>query len=502
MITVPPDDLYNRELLERVHPSDWINPNPAERYDLVVIGGGTAGLVSAAGAAGLGARVALIEQHLLGGDCLNYGCVPSKALLAAARVAATVRRAPEYGVHIPDGVRVDFPAVMERMRRLRAGIGRHDSAERFRGLGVDVFLGSATFVDGGEAVQAGGARLRYRKAILCTGARAAIPPIPGLAEAGPLTNETLFSLTELPSRLAVIGGGPIGCEMAQAFARFGSAVTLFEQGLRLLPRDDPDAATIVADALRRDGVNLRLECVVREVRRGPAGVTVSFASGGQDGAAEFDRLLVAVGRAPNVAGLNLEGAGVACDRSGVRVDDYLRTTNRRVYAAGDVCSPAKFTHAADFLARVALQNSLFRGRARASRLLIPWCTYTSPEVAQVGLTPAQAAADGTPLQTFTHALTDLDRAVVDGEAEGLVKLHVLRGSDRLVGATIVGPHAGELIGEVAVAMQNGVGLKRIAATIHPYPTQAEAIRRLGDQYNRTRLTPWVRRLLRFLIRLS
>lgn len=496
------EDRYDRELVGLVAPPEWINPTPAERYDLVVIGAGTAGLVTAAGAAAVGAKVALVEKHRLGGDCLNAGCVPSKALLSAARTAVLVRRAEEYGVHVPEGVRVDFARVMERMRRLRAQIARHDSVERFRRLGVDVYLGRASFTPGGEAVCVDEARLRFRKAVLCTGARPAVPPIPGLDQAGFLTSETLFSLTELPRRLAVIGGGPIGCEMAQAFARFGSQVTLYELGPRLLPRDLEEAAERVAAALRRDGVDILTGAAVREVRKGAAGRTIVAAVGDRTDERPCDEILVAVGRTPNVEDLHLEAAGVAVDHGGVRVDDFLRTTHRRIYAAGDVCFPARFTHAADSLARIVIRNALFFGRARASRLLIPWCTYTSPELAHVGWRPDEAQQRGLRVQTLRQELREVDRAVLDGEEEGFVELYLRAGSDRILGATIVAARAGELIGEVAVALQNGVGLKGIGATIHPYPTQAEALRKLGDQYQRTRLTPWVRRLLRGVLRFN
>jgi pyruvate/2-oxoglutarate dehydrogenase complex dihydrolipoamide dehydrogenase (E3) component len=501
-LTLTPDDEHNRRLVSRVHPGDWGNPQPADRYDLVVIGAGTAGLVTAAGAAGVGAKVALVERHLLGGDCLNYGCVPSKALIHAARAAAAVREATKLGIDSPAAGSVDFSAVMERMRRLRGDIARHDSAERFQQLGVDVFLGDGEFIDAGTSVRVGEARLRFRKAVICTGARAAAPAIPGLDAAGYLTNESLFSLTVLPRRMAVIGGGPIGCEMSQAFARFGSQVTLLETGSRILRRDDPEAAARVSMAIAADGVRIRLNAAVSGVERTADGKRLKVTTDGREEALIVDDILVAVGRAPNVEGLNLESAGVEWDRSGVRVDDRLRTTNRRIFAAGDVCFPAKFTHAADYLARTVVRNALFFGRGRASRLLIPWCTYTSPELAHVGMTAEEASARGLAIDTFTQELADVDRAVLDDETEGFVRVHVRRGTDAIVGATIVAAHAGELISELTLAMQHGVGLRRIGATIHPYPTQADAIRKLGDQYNRTRLTPFTRWLLRTVLRFA
>lgn len=497
-----PDDSFNRELADRVHPTNWINPTPAGRYDLVVIGAGTAGLVTAAGAAGLGARVALVERHLMGGDCLNYGCVPSKALLRAARAAADMRAASGLGVTMHGESHVDFAQVMERMRRLRSGLSVHDSAERFRSLGVDVFFGQARFVESGQAIEVGGQQLRFKKAALCTGARAALPEISGINQSAVLTNETLFSLAEFPRRLAVIGGGPIGCEMAQCFARLGSQVTLYEPSDRVLNKDDSDAARIVMEAFRREGVSIRTNTRVESLRRSDSVTSVVSRGGTEEHHDPFDAVLVATGRAPNVEGLDLEAAGIAYDKHGVTVDDRLRTTNPRVYAAGDICSRFKFTHAADFQARIVIQNALFWGRAKASQLIIPWCTYTSPEVAHVGLLPSDAEQQGIAIDTFTQPLSGVDRAILDSETGGFVKVHVRRGTDRIVGATIVAAHAGEMISEVTLAMRNGIGLKGLASTIHPYPTQADALRKIGDQYNKTRLTPFAQRLLKFLISLG
>lgn len=488
-----PWDEHNQRLRSQVHPADWVNPQPVSRYNLVVIGGGTAGLVTAAGAAGLGAKVALIEKHLLGGDCLNVGCVPSKALIRAARAAAGVREASKFGVRLEGEVRVDFGAVMERMRRLRAEISPHDSAARFRELGVDVFLGSGRFT-GSDTVEVGGQRLRFAKAVIATGARAAAPSIPGLAEVPYLTNETLFSLTELPQRLGIIGAGPIGCEMAQSFARFGSEVFLMESAAGILPREDREAAQIVQTALVRDGVRVLCDGRHLKLSRVQEGVRLQLESAGRGQDLTVDRLLVAVGRAPNVEGLGLETVGVSYDKRGVLVNDRLQTTHPRIYACGDIGSAYQFTHAADFMARVVIQNALFHGRAKASALQIPWCTYTSPEIAHVGLYEKDARERGMELDTFTQALNRVDRAILDEETEGFVKVHVRRGTDRILGATVVAAHAGDLISELALAMKGGLGLKTVGATIHPYPTQAEAIRRTGDLYGRTRLTPLVKNL--------
>ncbi len=489
-----PLDEHNRELQRNTHPPDWVNPTPDGRYNLVVVGAGTAGLVTAAGAAGLGAKVALVERHLMGGDCLNVGCVPSKALIRAGRAAADARAATRFGVRGVDAVSVDFAAAMERMRRLRAEISPHDSAARFRDLGVDVYLGSGAFV-GPDALQVGGQELRFKKAVIATGARASAPPIAGLAEAGYLTNETVFSLTELPRRLAVIGAGPIGCEFAQAFARFGSEVTLLEAMRQILGREDRDAAAVVERSLRSDGVRINCCAKVEHVRRDGAEVVLTLVPvGGAPEELRVDAVLVGVGRAPNVEGLGLEAAGVRYDENGVEVDDRLRTTNPRVFAAGDISSRFKFTHAADAMARIAVRNALFLGRAKASALTMPWCTYTDPEVAHVGLYEAEAAERGIEITTFTQELSEVDRAILDGEDEGFVRVHVRKGTDRIVGATVVARHGGDLISEITLAMAGGLGLKDIARTIHPYPTQAEAIKKLGDAYSRTRLTPLVKGL--------
>jgi pyruvate/2-oxoglutarate dehydrogenase complex dihydrolipoamide dehydrogenase (E3) component len=495
-LDLSPADEHNRRLVDSVHPAAWRNPTPPRRYNLVAIGGGTAGLVAAAGAAGMGARVALVERHLLGGDCLNVGCVPSKTILRAARAAVDVRDASRFGVRTAADPAIDFTHVMERVRRVRADIAPHDSAARFtEHYGVDVYLGDARFT-GRDVVEVGGSRLRFAKAVIATGARARIPPIPGLAESGYLTNATVFNLTELPPRLAVIGGGPIGCELAQAFARLGSAVTLVEMADQLLPREDHKAAELLCNALRRDGVTIRLGSALAGVeRRGSAKVlAIGTPSGLQT--VVVDQLLIAVGRTPNVEGLDLDAAGVAVDRDGVRVDDSLRTTNRRIYASGDVCLAAKFTHTADAASRAVLQNALFPGpRKRVSRMVVPWCTYTDPEIAHVGLTEQDAHEGGLDVDTITIPMSDVDRAIAEGEEEGFITIRLERGKDRILGADIVSRHAGELISELTTAMVGGIGLGSFGGIIHPYPTRAEAIRKAADAFNRTRLTPRTQKLL-------
>ncbi len=491
-VATVPGDAHDTRLIAHTHPPDWANPVPAKKYNLVVIGGGTAGLVTAAGAAGLGAKVALVEREMLGGDCLNVGCVPSKSLLRSARAAAQIRDAGKFGVQVPDGWRVDFPAVMERMRRIRADLSPHDSASRFRELGIDVFLGAGKFT-GSDTVEVGGKALRFRRAVIATGARAFRPATPGLAEAGFLTNESVFALTDLPKRLAVIGAGPIGCELTQAFARFGSRVTILGNHPQVLPKEDREAADRVEKALRRDGIVLTLGCEVTRVEVRGADKVLHLACGGVAQELAVDEILVGAGRVPNVDGLNLEGVGVEFDhRTGITVDDRLRTTNSRIYAAGDICSKYKFTHAADAMARIVIQNVLFKGRAKASALTVPWCTYTDPEIAHVGLYEHEAKERGIAYRVFTQELNRVDRAVLDGEDEGFVKVLVHPKNDAILGATIVAAHAGDLISEITLAMVGKVGLSTLARTIYPYPTQAEAIKKVGDAYNRTRLTPTVK----------
>jgi pyruvate/2-oxoglutarate dehydrogenase complex dihydrolipoamide dehydrogenase (E3) component len=495
------DDPHDQALLAQVRPAAWKNPLPASRYDLVVVGAGTAGLVSALGAAGLGARVAMVERAFLGGDCLNHGCVPSKGVIRAARAVYDAREAGEFGVAAGPGgpPQIDFAAAMARMRRLRAGIAHNDSAARAASLGVDVFLGAGRFM-GPAALEVAGATLRFKRAVIASGARAAAPPIPGLEEAGYRTNETIFTLTSLPRRLAVIGAGPIGCELAQAFRRFGAEVTIVADGQRVLPREDPDASAVLQRQLEKEGVRLALGGKLLRVERRGADRVLIVERGGLTEEVACDELLVAIGRAPNVEGLGLEAAGVAFDRAGVQVDARLRTTNRRIYAAGDVCSAFKFTHAADAMARMVLRNAFFFGRGRADSLVIPWATYTDPEVAHVGMSSALAAAKGAAVRTLTVPFAEVDRAILDGEPEGFARIHVDAKSGRLLGATAVARHAGEMIGEPTLALGQRLSAAALSATIHPYPTQAEAWRKLGDAWQRTRLTPRAKGLLAWIIR--
>jgi len=485
-------DADDQRLLAQVHPRDWANPNAQPRYHLVVVGAGTGGLVTAAAAAGLGARVALVERDLMGGDCLNVGCVPSKAVIRSARAWRESRDgAVRFGAPtaIGDG---DFGAVMARMRRLRADLSPIDGAARFRDLGIDVFLGEGRFV-GPDAVEVDGQRLVFRRAVIATGARATVPLIPGLLSAPFFTNESIFTLTSRPTHLIVMGAGPIGCELAQAFARLGTRVTLLNRDVQLLPRDEADAAAIVEHAMIRDGVTIRHGTAVQRVEHNDGATHIYTATAGIDDVLTCDALLVAVGRTPNVNRLGLEQAGVAYDgRHGVTVDDRLCSSNRRIYAVGDVCSSQQFTHAADFQARLVVQNALFFGRGKVSALVTPRVTYTSPELASVGMSERDATTNGIAVDVVTVPLHDVDRARLDDETEGYCRMVLARGTDRIVGVTLVAEHAGENIGEVALAMTAKLGLSAIGRTMHPYPTQGEVLRKAADSWRRRKLTPTVK----------
>ncbi len=507
-VTVPPMDEYNQTLVSYVHPPDWVNPRPTEHYDLVVIGAGTAGLVVAAGAAGLGLglKVALIEKYLMGGDCLNIGCVPSKCIIRSSRIVGEIREASVFGIHVPEHIEVDFPAVMERMRRLRAGISHHDSAQRFQNIGVDVFLGNGHF-SSNNTVKVGDQTLRFKKAVIATGARAMRPQIEGIEKAGYLTNETVFSLTQRPQRLAVIGGGPIGCELAQAFRRLGCEVVLFHRGSHILNKEDGDAAEILQNVLIQEGIRLVLGCQMKHVVKTSEGKTLYFSCNGIDESITVDEILAGAGRVPNVEGLNLEAVGVEYDqRKGVKVNDYLQTTNPKIYAAGDICMNWKFTHAADAAARIVIKNTLFSpfgwGRSKLSSLVIPWTTYTDPEIAHVGMYEHEAQEKGIDVNTIKIPFSSVDRAIADGEEEGFVKIYHKKGSDQILGATIVARHAGEMISEVTMAIVGKLGLNTLSNVIHPYPTQAEGIKKAADAYRRTLLTAKTKRLLGLLAKLS
>jgi pyruvate/2-oxoglutarate dehydrogenase complex dihydrolipoamide dehydrogenase (E3) component len=477
-----PQDAYQRERMENARPAPWRNPKPAGRYHLVVIGGGPAGLVAARVAASMGAKVALVERALLGGGCLNVGCIPSKAIIRTARLYTEMRNAEHYGAQVPADIRVDFPAVMQRMRRITARVSRFDSAQRLSAAGVDVFLGEAHFT-ASDALTVDGIKLRFRKALVATGARPDTPSIPGLVEAGYLTNENVFDLTELPRRLLVIGGGPLGCELAQAFCRFGARTSIAQSLPLFLPKEERDAAQLLSDSFARDGIDVRLNTEAVKVRMEGDRKVVDLISDGYQSTVTVDAILTGTGRLPNVERLNVDAAGIDCDATtGIRIDDFLRTSNPRVYAAGDACLEHKFTHTADASARIAVHNALALGHRRLSALTIPWCTYTDPEIAHVGLYVREARDRDIPVRTFTIPMHEVHRAIADGEETGFVKIHLKERSDRILGATIVARHAGEMINEITLAIVARIGFKTLARVIHAYPTQAEGIKKAADAY--------------------
>jgi pyruvate/2-oxoglutarate dehydrogenase complex dihydrolipoamide dehydrogenase (E3) component len=505
-MTLSPIDAYNQQLLDRVHPQGWSNPQPAAIYDLVVIGAGTAGLVVAAGAAGLdlGLKIALVERNLMGGDCLNFGCVPSKTIIRSSRIVGELWRGQELGI-TAGSVEVDFGVVMERLRRIRSQISDNDSADRFTNLGVDVFFGDGQFTDQ-DTITVGSQQIKFKKAVIATGARAAMPAITGLAAAGYLTNETVFNLVERPRRLGIIGGGPIGCELAQTFQRLGCEVALFHTHSQILTNQDPDAATILEQVLTTEGVQLMLDCQVEQVAIDQSGKVITYSQAGQSATIAVDHILVGAGRTPNIEGLNLKAIGVDFDAQGVKVNDYLQTTNPRIYAAGDVCLKWRFTHAADAAARIVIKNTLFApfglGRSKLSSLVMPAVTYTDPEIAHVGLAEHDAHQQKIPVDTIKIPLANVDRAITDGQTNGFVKIIHARGSDKILGATIVASHAGELISEVTTAMVNRIGLSKLSSVIHPYPTQSDGIKKAADAYRRNLLTPTTKKILGLLTKFA
>jgi pyruvate/2-oxoglutarate dehydrogenase complex dihydrolipoamide dehydrogenase (E3) component len=477
------------ELLANVRPPDWRNPQPSGIYDLIILGAGPAGLLAARGAATLGRKVALIERNLLGGNCLNAGCVPSKALIRTSRLYARMREAQELGVSEADGLRADAVAAMQRIRRLQARLSRSDSACRLRERGVDLYFGTGAFVSPSQVRVDGGALLTFKKALVATGARPAKPQIAGLEEAGYWTNETIFNLDTTPARLLVIGGGPLGCELAQAFCRLGSQVTIAQDDPMFLPGEERDAAQILAESMANDGVHTYLNTTVVAVRTQGKEKIIDLMNEGNKMTVRADEILSGIGRVPNVSGMGLEAAEVEYDlASGIRVNDFLQTTNPRIYAAGDVCLEHKFAHMADATARMVLHNALLRGRRRLSALTVPWCTYTDPEIAHVGLYVREARQQSIPVETFTILMHDVDRAVTDGDESGFLKIHLRDGTDKILGATIVARRAGEMINELSLAISAGIGLRKLGQVVHAYPTQSLAVKMAADAYHRLRLS--------------
>jgi pyruvate/2-oxoglutarate dehydrogenase complex dihydrolipoamide dehydrogenase (E3) component len=463
-----------------------------EEYDLVAIGGGTAGLVSAVGGRYIGARTAILEREALGGDCLWTGCVPSKALLASARLAHAMRHAEALGLR-STAPRHAFREVMERMRSAREVVSHHDDPERFRGLGVDVHFGSARFVDPGIVEVEGVGHIRSKRFVLATGAGPAVPPVPGLSECGYLTYLTAFDQDTLPERIVLLGAGPVGLEFAQVYARLGASVTVVEMDDRILPREDPDVSQALRDMLAEEGVRFALGSRAVEVSASETGKVVVTDDGARH---EGDEIFVATGRRPATEGLELARAGVETDGAAVRVDRALATTATGVWAAGDVTGGLQFTHVADYMAKTVVRNALLPLSTSVDYSTVPWVTYTDPEVAHVGLGQEEAEARGA--TTYRYELSDLDRAIVDGSASGFVKISADR-KGRILGSTILAHGAGELLMPVVLAMKHGLTLGDVANTIFPYPTMAEGVLRTAQAYRRAQLEGRGGRLLKKVV---
>jgi pyruvate/2-oxoglutarate dehydrogenase complex dihydrolipoamide dehydrogenase (E3) component len=470
-------------LMRRVRPQEWSNPRPRDIYDLVVVGAGPAGIEAAQHARRLGLSVALVERNQLGGNSLNAGSIPSKTLIHSARLCAQIRDAAEFAVSSPEQLKLDFAALKARMMRVRARIAEYHAVDRLQHEGVEVFFGDAKF-SGPAALALGTTPLQFKKAIIATGARAHPPNFPGLDEIGYRTSSNIFDMPELPQRLVVIGGGPLGCELAQAFCRLGSRVTIIQNDPKFLPREERDAAELLSESMARDGVDIMLNTTVVGAHAENGTKFVDGANYDKKVSVAADEILLSIGRIPNVENLGLEIAGVDCDDKGVKVDDFLRTTNHNIYAAGDVCMSHKFTNVAWVSARIAVRNIFENSEVRHSEMMIPWCTYCEPEIAHVGMQVWDAREKSIPVKTYTVMMQDVDRAITGGQDDGFVKLHVQEGTDKILGATIVASRASELINEVSVVMSSGIGMSDLARVIHTYPAQSEAIRLAALAYEK------------------
>ena len=460
-----------------IFPDDYKNPEPKEKYHLVVIGAGPAGLVTAIGAAGLGAKVALIEAKAMGGDCLNVGCVPSKALLAASKKVKTGALSSEKA--------------FDWVHQVRAEISDVDSVERFSGAGIDVFLGHGHFVDA-HTVEVNGAQLKAKAFVISTGSEPFVPPIKGIESVTVHTNETIFDLEKRPDSIGILGGGPIGCELAQAFADLGSEVHLFEMADQVLIREHPEAAKLVSDSLVNRGVHLQLGAAVSELTATDGKIIVKT----ERTETVVETVLAAVGRQSNFHNLSLDKAGVVTDKRSITVDKHYRTSQKHIFAIGDVSSPYQFTNFADAQARAVIQNALFPGNASANTDLLPWCTYTSPEIARIGLSPIDAENKGIEFDTYRYDWKNSDRAISEDDTVGFVEVITKKGSDKIIGATIVGSDAGDQIAPLSVMISTNTGLKDLSSSLFCYPSRSEYLKRLSDAYNKTRLTPTSAKLLK------
>ena len=481
-------------------------------YNVIAVGAGTAGLITTSAITGLGGRAALIEKNKMGGDCLNFGCVPSKALISSARVVETIRKAEKWGLESQEPV-FEFTRIFESMRGRRAKIEPNDSVERYEGLGVDVFQGAARFISPLE-VEVNGQVLRSRNIVIAAGSRAGVPPIKGIEDVPYHTNETVFDeLEKKPETLIVIGGGPIGVELGQVMCRLGVSVQLVEVLPQILIREDPEVSQFMRDLLTEEGMTFRTGMLPQQVSRNGAKIIMDLVPFDQrdnpEASAErieADALLIAAGRVPNVEKLNLEAAGVDFNKKGIIVNESLQTSQSHIYASGDIVGPYQFTHMADYQTRIVVQN-IVKGtfplplpKAKVDYSVIPWATFTSPEVARVGLNEMEAKEQNVAYDVFTQEMDDVDRAILETQDEGFTKVLTRKGSDEILGVTIVAEHGGDLLHEFVLAMKHGIGLGKIAKTIHAYPTFAEAARKLGDQFNRTRLTARTKSIFTWLFR--
>ncbi|HEY1615550.1 MAG TPA: mercuric reductase [Rhizomicrobium sp.] len=473
-----------KTFLRRVRPDDWKNPVPRSAYDLAIIGAGPAGLAAAESAARLGFSVALIERNRMGGNSLNAGSIPSKAIIRTAHVYGMLRDADEFGAPMPSEPAIDFSKMIARMRRIRTRISEYHSVRELTEFGVDVFFGAARFANA-DMLFVDDLPVHFKKALIATGARPRASTIPSLDQAGYRTSASIFQMDALPKRLAVIGGGPLGCELAQAFCRLGSHVIIVQNDPKFLPREERDAAEILSRSMARDGVEIRLNTTVVGARRESGARVLETVNNEVTGEIQADEILLSIGRVPNVEELSLEAANVAFDADrGIKVDDFLCSTNPNVYAAGDACLALKFTNAAQFSGRMAVQNALMQEQLRWSSLPIPWCTYSDPEIAHIGLHVWEARQQSIPIKSFTVMMHDVDRAITDGQDAGFVKIHIAEGTDKILGGTIVASRASELINELAVVMRAGIGMKALADVAHTYPAQSEGIMLAAQAYKR------------------
>jgi len=508
----PLDCLHNQKLLNNCHPPMWKNPtNPPEKYNLVAIGGGAGGLVSVAESSRKGAKCAIIEKHLYGGDCLVAGCVPSKALLKCAKIIYnSVVRGKEFGLTV-ENYNVDFGAIFERMRKIRADISPADSAEKFtKLLGVDVFIGTAIFT-GKNTIKIGDQEIKFAKCIIASGGTPTVPNIPGLKNVRFMTNLTFFNQTTRPKRLGVIGCGPIGAELSQAMSLFGSEVHIFNRSAQILGKEDPEAAEVVKGAMEESGCKFYMNSKLQSIEyaadepdeNGDRVIKITYEIDGETSTVEVDRLLIATGRKPNVEGFGLDVAGVKYDaRGGVEINDFLQTSNPDIYAVGDCCTRYQFTHVSDKMAKIAHNNALFSLKQKFSDLVIPWVTYTHPEVAHVGLYEADCEEKGIAYDKWVAPHKHNDRAICDGETKGFTKILCKKGTDTIIGATVVAESAGDILMGLTVSMTNGVGLEAIGLTIHPYPTVSMTAGGCGNQLLRSKITPLTKDCLRKIMNMQ